>query len=97
MMNYDELAREDLELSSGVVEGAVRYVISQRFDEGGMRWIKERAEALLQLRCIELNGDWESFIAFSHAKIAHQQRSSRRQKRLLQDAPESLPSYGINR
>ena len=52
MMNYDQLEREDLELSSGIVEGAVRYVVAQRFDEGGMRWIRERAEALLQLRCI---------------------------------------------
>jgi len=36
----------------------VNYVIAKRFDSGGMRWIKERAEALLQLRCIEVNNDW---------------------------------------
>ena len=95
-MNYDELECEDLELGSGVVEGAVRYIIAQRFDEGGMRWIKERAEALLQLRCIEMNGDWDSFIAFAHAKIARQQRVSRRQISLLRDTPEALPTLGIN-
>ncbi len=27
-----------------------------------MRWIPERAEPLLHLRCIELNGDWEDFM-----------------------------------
>ena len=96
MMDYAELAREDLELSSGIVEGAVRYLVSQRFDEGGMRWIKERAEALLQLRCIELNGDWDDFIAFTHSRVCRQQRQSRRQTRLLQDAPEPLPTLGIN-
>lgn len=95
LMNYDELEREDLELSTGIVEGAVRYVISQRFDEGGMRWVKERAEALLQLRCIEKNGDWESFIAFVGSKLARSQRASRRQKRLQQKVPEPLPTYGI--
>ena len=58
-MNYDELARQDLELGSGAVEGAVKHVIGYRFDHGGMRWIRERAEALLQLRCIEINGDWD--------------------------------------
>lgn len=96
MMNYDELDRQDLELGSGIVEGAVRYVIAQRFDEGGMRWIKERAEALLQLRCVEVNGDWDPFIDFVHNKISRQQRSSRRQTRLRQDAPEPLPTYGID-
>lgn len=96
MMNYAELERADLELSSGMVEGAVRYIIAQRFDEGGMRWIKERSEALLQLRCIELNGDWEAFFEFVHMKINRNQRSSRRVQRLRQKDPESLPTFGIN-
>ncbi len=26
-----------------------------------MRWIKERAEALLQLRCIDAKGHWQTF------------------------------------
>ena len=30
-----------------------------------MRWIPGRAEALLHLRCIEINGDWEAFTAWS--------------------------------
>ena len=46
-MNYKALREQDLEISSGAVEGAVNYVIAKRFDSGGMRWIKERAEALL--------------------------------------------------
>jgi hypothetical protein len=96
MMDYAELAMDDLELSSGIVEGAVRFIVSQRFDEGGMRWIKERAEALLQLRCIELNGDWDAFIAFAHRRICCEQRQSRRQTRLLRDAPDPLPTYGIS-
>jgi len=96
MMDYDELERQDLELGSGVVEGAVRYVIAQRFDEGGMRWIKERAEPLLQLRCIELNGDWDEFIVLTHKRIAQKQRQTRRQIRLCQGAPEPLPTLGIN-
>jgi hypothetical protein len=61
-MDYDWLRRQDLELASGNVEGAVNHVIAKRFDSGGMRWIRERAEALLQLRCIDLNGDWDSFM-----------------------------------
>ncbi len=67
MMNYDELLEQDLEIGSGAVEGAIRYVIGQRFDCAGMRWIRERSEPLLQLRCIEINGQWENFMDFVHA------------------------------
>ena len=37
----------DLEVASGVVEGGVKHVIGKRFDNGSMRWIRERAEARL--------------------------------------------------
>jgi hypothetical protein len=62
MMRYDEYRRQDLILATGVIEGACRYVIGERLDCSGMRWTLEGAEPLLQLRCIELNGDWECFI-----------------------------------
>ena len=65
-MNYAELLAEDLEIGTGPIEGAVKNIIGKRCDHGGMRWIKERAEALLQLRCIEANGDWDAFINRVH-------------------------------
>lgn len=95
MMNYDVLSAEDLELGFGVVEGAVRFVISQRFDEGGMRWIRDRAEALLQLRCIELNGHWEQFLDFAHQYLLSESATSGRHARLLQSQPQPLPTFGL--
>jgi hypothetical protein len=68
LMNYRELLDRDLEISSGPVEGAVRYVIGQRFDSAGMRWITPRSEALLQLRCIEINGHWDDFTRFVESR-----------------------------
>ena len=65
MMRYAEWRQADLVIASGQVEGAVRHVVGERFDCAGMRWIPGRAEALLHLRCIELNGDWDAFIAWS--------------------------------
>jgi hypothetical protein len=76
-INYNSLLEQDLEISSGMIEGAVKYVIAKRFDEGGMRWIRERAEALLQLRCIEINGDWDSFISFVHEKTRRKSQEMR--------------------
>jgi hypothetical protein len=43
-------------IATGVVEGAARYVVGERLDNSGMRWIEERAEAVLLLRCIEVSG-----------------------------------------
>jgi hypothetical protein len=37
-------------------------------DCAGMRWITGRAEALLQLRCIELNGDWDQFFEWGYER-----------------------------
>jgi hypothetical protein len=94
-MDYKRLREQDLELSSGAVEGAVNYVIAQRFDSGGMRWIKERAEALLQLRCIEVNNDWEAFITFVHDHTSAQAQQEHRNLSLKCTEPASLPTYGL--
>jgi hypothetical protein len=62
LMDYGHWRDQDLVIASGVVEGAARYVVGERLDNSGMRWIEERAEAVLLLRCIEVNGDWEDFM-----------------------------------
>ena len=94
-MNYKELREQDLEISSGAVEGAVNYVIAKRFDSGGMRWIKERAEHLLQLRCIEVNGDWDAFIEFVHDRTREQAKQQRKNLSLKRTKPAPLPTYGL--
>ena len=94
-MNYKALQEQDLEISSGAVEGAVNYVIAKRFDSGGMRWIKERAEALLQLRCIEINGDWDAFISFVHDKTTRNAQQTKRNVFLKCTEPAELPTYGL--
>ena len=68
MMNYQKLIEEDLVIATGIVEGAARYVVGERMDCSGMRWIPERAEALLRLRCIELNGDWDDFFEWGYER-----------------------------
>jgi hypothetical protein len=66
MMAYKDYIDEDLPIATGVVEGAARNVVGQRMDCSGMRWIPERGEALLRLRCIELNGDWDKFYEWEY-------------------------------
>jgi hypothetical protein len=90
-MNYDELLAQDLEIGSGAVEGAVKNVIGKRCDHGGMRWIKERCEALLQLRCIEINGQWDAFIAAVHDQMKAEGEATGQRLRLQCKSPAPLP------
>jgi hypothetical protein len=94
-MDYKRLRELDWEIGSGAVEGAVRYVIAQRFDCGGMRWVKERAEAMLQLRCIEVNNDWEAFITFLHDHTQTQAQEQHKNLPIKCAEPAPLPTYGL--
>ncbi|MEW5885016.1 MAG: ISKra4 family transposase [Armatimonadota bacterium] len=60
-MRYAELRRDDLDIGTGAVEGAVRNLVGLRLDGPGMRWGRDRAEMILHLRCILLNGQWTDF------------------------------------
>lgn len=88
-LDYAWLRDQDLELGTGAVEGAVNHIVALRFDHGGMRWIRERAEPLLKLRCIAFNGDWDAFIAYVHDKL-HASAQCGDILPLLRNSPESL-------
>ena len=90
MINYKALIDMDLEISSGAVEGAVNHLVCPRFDHGGMRWIRERAQALLQLRCIQLNGDWDAFVDWALPQLA-QSTKERPTPRIQRKTPAPLP------
>lgn len=94
-MNYGELRRLDLELGSGQVEGAIKALMYRRMDQGGMRWIKERAEALLQLRCIDANGDWLAFVDRVHEQARARASSTGDRIRLQQRTPAPLPTANL--
>jgi hypothetical protein len=89
MMRYAEWIAQDLVIASGQVEGAARHVVGERLDGAGMRWVQGKGEALLQLRCIELNGDWDRFLAWVQGQT--RERLQRRERvRILTDQPIPL-------
>ena len=90
--NYGALMDRDLEVGTGAVEGAIRAVVCRRMDYGSMRWIKERAEAVLQLRCIDTNGDWDAFVRFVHDKTRAAAETQGKRIRLQQREPQALPT-----
>jgi hypothetical protein len=86
MMQYDRWLAQDLVIASGQVEGAVRHLVGERLDCSGMRWIQGKAEAVLHLRCIELNGDWDKFVKWQQRRTRARLKRTKRQK-VLTDQP----------
>jgi hypothetical protein len=63
-MQYDHYLAAGWPIASGVIEGACRHLVKDRCELSGMRWTQAGAEALLRLRSVAENGDWESFHAY---------------------------------
>jgi hypothetical protein len=61
-LHYDQYLAAGYPIASGVIEGACRHVIKERLERTGMHWTVPSAQALLQLRGVALNGDWEAFM-----------------------------------
>ena len=54
-----------------------------------MRWRQDKAEALLHLRCIELNGAWHKYVAWFQGKTLRRLKRGQR-VRVLTDQPLTL-------
>jgi hypothetical protein len=63
-MRYDEYLEAGYPIATGVIEGACRHVVKDRMERSGMRWKVPGAQAMLALRTIQTNGDWEEFQDF---------------------------------
>lgn len=74
-MNYQRYLALGWPIGTGVVEGACRHLVKDRFEQAGMRWSKVGAQALLDLRSIAFNDDWDDFQRFRRQQ-AHRQRYS---------------------
>ena len=62
-MKYDEYLAAGYPIGSGVVEGACRHLVKDRMEQTGMRWRIAGAQAVLSLRAIYVNDDWDTFHA----------------------------------
>lgn len=89
---YGTCRARDLEVGTGQVEGAVKYVVAKRCDHGGMRWVRERAQAVLQLRCIDVNGHWSQFVTWALDRLRSTARATGSPHRLQTNTPAKLPS-----
>jgi len=60
-MRYPEFRRQHLFVGSGVIEAGCKTVIGSRLKQSGMFWTVRGANAILALRCCQLNGRFEEY------------------------------------
>lgn len=72
-MNYQHYLFLGWPIGTGVIEGACRHLIKDRFEQAGMRWSVAGAQAMLDLRTVHLNDDWDDFQRFRRQYV-HRQR-----------------------
>lgn len=63
-LRYDEYLAAGDPIGSGVAEGACRHPVKDRMEQTGMRWTVEGAQALLHVRALYLNDQWEEFLGY---------------------------------
>ena len=63
-MRYDEYLAKGWFIGSGVVEGACKTLICERFKRSGMRWSRAGADALLPLRTACISGRYDELWKF---------------------------------
>lgn len=63
-MDYQTYLAQGWPIASGVIEGACRHFVKDRFELSGMRWTQAGAEQLLRLRAIAENDDWQDYHLF---------------------------------
>ena len=60
-MRYPKFRRQHLFVGTGVIEAGCKTVIGSRLKQSGMWWTVSGANAILALRCCQLNGRFESY------------------------------------
>ena len=55
-------------IATGVIEGACAHLVRDRMDVTGARWSVKGAEAILKLRAVRSNGDWDAYFRFHLAQ-----------------------------
>ena len=76
-LDYPTALTSGWPIATGVIEGACRHLIKDRMDLTGARWGLHGAEAILQLRALRANGDFDDYWRYHLAqerRRTHEQR-----------------------
>lgn len=71
-LDYATALANGWQIATGIIEGAARFLVKDRMDITGARWTTPGAEAVLRLRAVIANGDFDGYWRY------HQQQELRR-------------------
>jgi len=63
-MKYDKALAKGWPIATGMIEGACRFVIEDRFGITGARWSPDGAEVILKIRAVVVNGDLDDYMTY---------------------------------
>jgi hypothetical protein len=63
-MKYDGALGKGWPIATGMIEGACRFVIEDRFGITGARWSPDGAEVILKIRAVVVNGDLDDYMTY---------------------------------
>ncbi len=86
-MRYDQYLALGWPIGTGVVEGACGHLVKDRMEQSAMRWTQLGAQAILDLRAVRINDDWDDYQQF-HRRCQHQ--------RLYDTRPVAIPMAEIS-
>jgi hypothetical protein len=87
-MRYDKALEKGWPIATGMIEGACRFVIEDRFGITGARWSPDGAEDILKLRAIVVNGDLDDYMNYYKARY-------RSEHHLTRYDPASITDLGL--
>ena len=70
-LDYPTALASGWPIATGVIEGACRHLVKDRMDLTGARWGLPGAEAILKLRAIASNGDFDDYWRYHLAQERH--------------------------
>jgi hypothetical protein len=89
-MHYDHYLAQGWPIGTGVVEGACGHLVKDRMEQAGMRWTVAGAQAILDLRAVRLNGDWDAYWHFhrqqQHQRLYHTPSTTTPEEKLFRQA-----------
>ena len=70
-LDYATALASGWQIATGIIEGAARFLIKDRMDITGARWTTPGAEAVLRLRAVIANGDFDEYWQWHQQQELH--------------------------
>jgi hypothetical protein len=76
-LDYAHALRQGWPIATGIIEGACRHLVKDRMDITGARWGLAGAEAILKLRALTSNGDFDEYWKYHLTQERHRIHETR--------------------